>query len=56
MDGKRVDGPGEFLRENLVDHPVTLDPAAPLEAPGNDIDPEMRLAAGPVPCVPGVKM
>jgi hypothetical protein len=56
MDGERVDWPCKFLRKNLVDHAVPLDPAPPFKAPGNDIDPEMRLALRPVPGVPGVKM
>jgi hypothetical protein len=56
MDCKRVDGSGEFLRENLVDHPMAVDAAAAFKTPGHYVDPEMRFALGPVPCVAGVKM
>jgi hypothetical protein len=49
MDGERVDAFGELARQRLVDHAMALDPALPFEGPSHDIDPEMGLAARPVP-------
>lgn len=42
---------GEFLGEGGVYHAVTFEPGLPLERRRYNIDPEMRLAAGPVPGV-----
>ena len=56
MHGKRVDGSGEFVGKNLIDHSVAVDPAAALEVPRNNVNPEVRLAAGPVPGVARVQV
>lgn len=56
MDGKRVDGSGELVGENLIDHTVAVDPAASGEVPGHNVNPEVGLAAGPVSCVARVQM
>lgn len=53
---QRVDAAGEFLRQRLMDHAMTFDPALPIEGRRHDIDSEMRFAAGAMPGVPGVKM
>jgi hypothetical protein len=49
MDGERVDAFGELARQRLVDDAMALDPALPFEDLSHDIDPEMGLAAWPVP-------
>ena len=49
MDGERVDAFGELARQRLVDHAMALDPALPFEGLSHDINPEMGLAARPVP-------
>ena len=43
-----MDGAFEFRRKRCIYHAVALDPALPFEGRRYDIDPEMRLAAGPV--------
>ena len=48
VDRQGVHGAGEFRRQRGVNHPVTFDPALPFEGRRYDIQPEMRLAAGPV--------
>lgn len=53
---QRVDAAGKFLRQRLMDHAMTFDPALPIEGRRHDIDSEMRFAAGAMPGVPGVKM
>ena len=39
-----MDGSGELVGEDLVDHPVPLDPALALEGPGYDVDTKMCLS------------
>jgi len=46
VDCKRVDARGQRVREDRIDHAMTLDPALPLKGAGHNIKPEMRLAAG----------
>lgn len=48
-----------YVRRHLVgqqpvDHPLPLHPGFPREGPGRHGDPEMALAAGPCPRVPGM--
>jgi hypothetical protein len=49
MNGKRMDAFGEVTPKRLMNHAVALNPALPPEGVRHDIDPEMTLAAGPVP-------
>ncbi len=56
VDGKCVDGTGQFGRECRIYHAMTVDPALPFEGFGHDIHPEMRLAARPVACVAFMQM
>ena len=48
MNGKGMHTTLELRRERFVHHAVALDPALPFEGPRHDINPEVRLAAGPV--------
>src|SRR6516165_12179611 len=47
---------GEFRRQSRIYHAMALDSALPFEGERYDIDPEMRLAAGPVAGVAFMKM
>jgi hypothetical protein len=53
---QRVNGACEFRGERRVNHAVALDPALPFEGIRYNIDPEMRLAAGPVAGMAFMKM
>ena len=48
MNGERVDGARQFRGKRRINHAVALDPALPFEGGRHDINPEMRLAAGPM--------
>ncbi len=48
MDGERVHGTRELVRQCCVYHAVAFDPALPLEGLRYNIYPEMRLASRPV--------
>src|SRR5713226_5867507 len=54
MDRERVHAAFELARQRLVYHSVALDPALSFECLGHDIDPEMGLAARPMPGMPEV--
>ena len=56
MNRERVYGTGEFARKRRVYHAVTIDAALPLEGLRHNMDPEMRLAARPVPRVSLMEM
>jgi hypothetical protein len=56
MDREGVDRAGQFVGESGIYHPVAFDPAFPGKGFGDDVDPEMRLAFGPVPGVTFVEM
>ncbi len=49
MDGERVHAAGEFSRQRLIDHAMTLDAGLSTERVRHNIDPIVRLPAGPVP-------
>jgi len=49
MDRERVNAAGQFGRQNLVDHAMTLDPALPAECFRHDMNAEMSLAARTMP-------
>ena len=51
-----MDGAGKLVRDGLVDHPVTLDPAFSRERRGDDADAKMGFAFRPVPGVAGMQM
>ena len=51
MDRERVHAACELTRKCLVDHAVALDPALSPERFRHDMNPEMGLAARPVPGV-----
>lgn len=48
MNGERMNAPGQFLGQRIVDHAMTLHAALPFEGLRHDINAEVRLAAGPV--------
>ena len=48
MYGERVDTRFEFVREGVINHAMTCDPALPLEGVSYNIDPEMRSSARPM--------
>ena len=52
MDGEGVDAVLELADKRRVDHAVALEPALAAKRFRDDIDPEMRLTARPVPCMP----
>ncbi len=54
MDRQRMDAGRKLDREQLINHAVAFEPALPAERLRHNIDPEMGLAAGPVPGVTGV--
>ena len=49
MDGERVHAAGEFVRQRLINHAVTLDAGLSFERVRHYIDPEVRLPARPMP-------
>ena len=49
MDGQRVHAAGKLAGERRIDHAVTFQAALAAERFRHDIQPEMSLAAGPVP-------
>jgi hypothetical protein len=53
---ERMDARRELAGERRIDQAMTIEPALPLEGLRHDIDPEMRLAAFPVPGMPGMLM
>src|SRR4029079_7766677 len=56
MDRQRVHAAGQLTRKCLVNHAVPLDPALSPERLRHDMNPEMGLAAQPVPGVSLVLM
>jgi hypothetical protein len=56
MDSERVHAAGKLTRQCGVDHAVTLEPALPAKSFRHDIEPEMRLPAGPMSGVAFVAM
>jgi hypothetical protein len=48
VDGERMHGTREFLRQRRIYHAVTLDPALPFEGIRYNMKTEMRLAAWPM--------
>jgi hypothetical protein len=52
MDGEGVDAVLKLVDKCRIDHAVTLEPALAAKRFRDDIDPEMSLAARPVPCMP----
>jgi len=48
VDGKCMDGAGEFTCQCRINHAMAVDPALPFEGLRHDINPEMSLAARPV--------
>ena len=48
VDRERMHAAGEFAGKRRVDHAVALDPGLPPEGIRHNIDPEMRLPAGPM--------
>src|ERR1700712_5538181 len=49
FDRQRVHGSPEFRLQRRIDHAMAFDPALPFEGRRHNIEPEMRLAARPVP-------
>ena len=49
MNGERVHAGRQLIRKNPVNHAMALDAGLTFERRRHDIDPEMRLAAPPVP-------
>jgi hypothetical protein len=43
-----VNGSGQFRGEQRIYHAMTLDTALSFESPRHNMNPEMRLAAGPM--------
>lgn len=56
VNGKSVHAPGEFRREQRVDHAVAVDPALPFESLRHDINPEVSFVAGLVAGMTFVQM
>src|SRR5882757_3053327 len=52
MERQRVHATVEFARQRRIDHAVAVDSALSPEGLRHNIDPEMRLAAGPVAGMP----
>jgi hypothetical protein len=49
MNSKRVDAPLELVGKRRIDHAVAFKPGLSAERPRDDIEPEVRLAAWPMP-------
>ena len=56
MDRERMNARRELAGERRVDQAMTIEPALPLEGLRHDINPEMCLAAFPMPAVAGMLM
>ena len=52
VDRERVHAALQLADQSIVDHAVALEPALAAKRFRDDIDPEMSLAARPVPCMP----
>src|SRR6266567_6106008 len=52
MERQRMHAAVEFARQHRIDHAVAVDSALSPEGFRHNIDPEMRLAAGPVAGMP----
>ena len=54
VNRQRMHAGGEFVRKYLINHAVALDPALTAERLRHDMNPEMRLPAGPMTGMAGV--
>jgi hypothetical protein len=49
MDGERMHPAGKLARQRRIDHAVAFEPTLPAKGLCHDIQPEVRLAAAPMP-------
>ena len=56
VNGKRMNGAREFVRQRRINHAMAIDPALPFERLRHDIDAEVALAARPVTGVAFMQM
>ena len=56
VESERMNRTRQLRGERRINHAMALDAALPFEGVRHNIHPEVRLAAGPVACVPLMQM